>query len=211
MAAVVLIGALLGAAGCGGGGDPEQAGATTTTNASGTPTASPPTGVPTDEPTLSGSPDLACLVGGSPWTVNLTDLESQFPALMRGINVTGVHITGSQTLTVDGSLHATFTDTTVTTMTVDMSSGLTMQMVQRHRGSASGTWRDVGNKLVADGPWAGGIHGTTRFTINGRAAQAPFQAPTGEIGDHPMTYTCADRTLMLTVEGSPFAYLLNPA
>lgn len=205
---LVLGAVLLGTAACGGGGDPGSAGATASvlSDHGGSPDPSS-----TGSPTPSTSADVDCLVSGSPWQVSTADLESQLPRIMRGINVTDVHIDGRQTLTVDAGLHATFTDDSTTTITVAMSQGLTMVMVQRHRGSASGAWQAHDGKLVGDGPWTGGIHGTTKVTINGRAGAAPFQAPTGGIGDHPMTFSCADGTVNLTVEGSPFSYLLTRA
>ena len=184
----------------------EQAGASTS--------ASPSDGSSvTEEPSASSSAsaDVGCLVSGSPWQVSNADLESQFPRLMRGINVTSVHIDGHQTLTVDADLHATFTDNTTTTISVDMSHGLSMVMLQKHHGSASGTWTAHEGKLVSTAPWTGAIRGTTTVTINGRAGQAPFQAPTGGLANHPITFSCADGSLDLTVEGSPFSYLLTHA
>lgn len=210
-ASALLVTLFLGTAACGGGGDPEQAGASTSSNSSDRPSA-------TDEPSTSpstspdaSSADVDCLVSGSPWQVSNADLESQFPRLMRGINVTDVQIAGHQTLTVDSGLHATFTDDTRTTIKVDMSNGLSMVMLQKHQGSASGTWTAHEGKLVSTAAWTGGIHGTTTVTINGRAGQAPFQAPTGGLADHAITFSCADGTLNLTVEGSPFSYLLTHA
>ena len=199
---------LLGTAACGGGDDPEQAGATTSTSTSASPSGSASTS-PSESASASASGDVDCLVSGSPWQVSIPDLESQFPAIMAGINVTDVQIRGQQTLTVDGDLHATFTDNSTTTIKVNMSQGLTMVMLQRHHGSASGTWEAHEGKLVSAGPWTGGIEGSTTVTINGRASEAPFQAPTGGLADHPITYSCADGTLNLTVEGSPFSYLLS--
>jgi hypothetical protein len=206
----LLVTAFLGTAACGGGSDPGQAGATSSTDTSTGPSA---TGEPSPSPSPSSaaSADVDCLVSGSPWQVSNADLESQFPQLMRGINVTSVHIDGHQTLTVDSGLHATFTDDTRTTIKVDMSHGLSMVMLQRHHGSASGTWTAHEGKLVSTAAWTGGIRGTTTVTINGRAGQAPFQAPTGGLADHPITFSCADGSLNLTVEGSPFSYLLTHA
>jgi hypothetical protein len=210
-ASALLATVFLGTAACGGGGDPEQAGATSSTGTSTGPSAS---GEPSPTPTPSSagaSADVDCLVSGSPWQVSNADLESQFPQLMRGINVTSVHIEGHQTLTVDSGLHATFTDNTRTTIKVNMSHGLSMVMLQRHSGSASGTWTAHEGKLVSTAAWTGGIHGTTTVTINGRAGQAPFQAPTGGLADHVITFSCADGSLDLTVDGSPFSYLLTHA
>jgi hypothetical protein len=204
----LLVTVLLGSAACGGGGDPGQAGASASSGTSDSPSAGPST--PPD-PTSTAAADVACLVSGSPWQVSNADLESQFPRVMRGINVTSVQIAGHQTLTVDDGLHATFTDDTTTTIDVDMSHGLAMVMLQRHHGTASGTWTARDGKLVSTAPWSGGIHGTTTVTINGRAGQAPFQAPTGGLADHPITFSCADGSLNLTVEGSPFSYLLTHA
>ena len=209
LTSVLLVTAFLGTAACGGGGDPGQAGASASTGTS----ASPSTGAgPTTSPSsASASADVDCLVAGSPWQVSNADLESQLPQLMRGINVTSVHIDGHQTLTVDAGLHATFTDNTTTTIKVDMSHGLSMVMLQKHRGSASGTWTAHEGKLVSTATWTGAIRGTTTVTINGRAGQAPFQAPTGGLANHPITFSCADGSLNLTVEGSPFSYLLTRA
>jgi hypothetical protein len=141
--------------------------------------------------------------------VSLRDLENQLPRMMHGIHVTNVHIDGEQGLTVDSGLHATFTDNSTTTIKVSMSNNMNMVLVQRHHGSASGTWRAQDGKLVGTAPWTGGIHGSTQVTVNGHAGQAPFQAPTVEIGEHAMTFSCAGGTLHLTVEGSPFSYLLT--
>jgi hypothetical protein len=210
LTSALLVTMFLGTAACGGGGDPEQADASTSTGTSTGPSA---TGEPSSSPSASpgASADVDCLVSGSPWQVSNADLESQFPQLMRGINVTSVHIDGHQTLTVDSGLHAMFTDNTTTTIRVDMSHGLSMVMLQRHHGSASGTWTAHEGKLVSTSAWTGGIQGTTTVTINGRAGQAPFQAPTGGLADHAITFTCADGSLDLTVEGSPFSYLLTHA
>jgi hypothetical protein len=217
MTSVALVAAvLLGTAACGGGG-PERAGASTSTGGSAGPSAGPssgssPAASATSSPATPGSSgDVDCLVSGSPWQVSNADLESQFPQLMRGINVTSVHIDGHQTLTVDAGLHATFTDNTTTTIKVDMSNGLAMVLVQRHHGSSSGTWTAGEGKLVSTAEWTGAIRGTTTVTINGRAGQAPFQAPSGGLANHPITFSCADGTLDLTVEGSPFSYLLTHA
>lgn len=203
----LLLGAvLLGTAACGSGGGNAQAGSPSggTTNPS-------PTATATLSPTatVSGPADVGCLVSGSPWHVSLRDLESQLPRLMHGIHVTSVHIDGEQSLTVDSGLHGTFTDNSTTTIKVSMSNSMNMVLVQRHHGSASGTWRAQDGKLIGIGQWSGGIHGSTQVSINGRASQAPFQAPTVEIGQHPMTFSCENGSLMLTVQGSPFSYLLT--
>jgi hypothetical protein len=214
LTSALLVTTFLGTAACGGGGDPEQAGASTSTSPSG---GSSVTDEPSESPSAStdgstgGSADVDCLVSGSPWQVSNADLESQFPQLMRGINVTSVHIAGHQTLTVDSGLHATFTDNTTTTISVDLSHGLSMVMLQKHHGSASGTWTAHEGKLVSTARWTGGIRGTTTVTINGRAGQAPFEAPSGGLENHPITFSCADGSLDLTVEGSPFSYLLTHA
>ncbi len=210
--AVMLIGAaLVGTAGCGGGGDPVQAGASSSSASSGSPSATSSASASSSPGASAASGDVGCLVSGSPWQVSNADLESQLPRLMRGIDVTSVHIDGHQTLTVDSDLHATFTDNTRTTIKVDMSQGLTMVMLQRHHGSASGRWTAGEGKLVSTAAWTGAIRGTTTVTINGRAGQAPFQAPTGDLANHPITFSCADGTLNLTVDGSPFSYLLTHA
>lgn len=206
----LLVAVFLGSAACGSGGDPEPAGASASTSTPASPSVSPSED-PSASPASASSADVACLVSGSPWQVSNADLESQFPRVMRGINVTSVQIAGHQTLTVDAGLHATFTDDTNTTIKVDMSHGLAMVMLQRHHGTASGTWTAHDGTLVSTAPWSGGIHGTTTVTINGRAGQAPFQAPTGGLADHPITFSCADGSLNLTVEGSPFSYLLTHA
>lgn len=129
---------------------------------------------------------------------------------MRGIDVTSVHIDGDQTLAVTPDLQATFTDNTTTTITVNLSHGLTMVMKQQqHDGSAAGRWTANGNALTPSGAWTGRITGTNHVEINGRAGNAPFQAPENLLGAVAMTYTCADGVLELTVEGSPFVYMFR--
>lgn len=199
VAAVVV---LVTATACGGSGDQPAA--------SGRTPSSTPTSTVSPSGAETGSGDLACLIAGSPWKVSIPDLESQFPAVMRGINVTDVHMTGEQTFTVTPDLRASFSDTTTNRITVAMSHAMTMVMVQTHHGRASGQLRVSGNTITAQ-RWSGGISGSTKVTINGRAGAAPFNLPSGGIGDHPMTFTCADGSLMLSVEGSPFQYLFQPA
>ncbi|RNL60447.1 hypothetical protein EFK50_19155 [Nocardioides marmoriginsengisoli] len=184
-----------------------------TTPASTGPSSGPSTGsstdpAPSDGASPTGDGDLDCLIAGSPWRVSTTDLASQFAGVMRGINVTSTRIAGNQTLTVGADLRATFADNTTTTVKVAMGNGLTMVMVQKHRGQSSGRLRASTGKLVGYG-WTGRIRGNTKVTINGRAAEAPFSMPAGSIGDHPMTYDCSGATMNLSVEGSPFQYLFK--
>nr|BFE72091.1 hypothetical protein GCM10020092_053920 [Actinoplanes digitatis] len=84
-------------------GGPEAAGAAEAAGGTeATPEAAP-------SPELTGSAELRCLIEGSPWHVSKPDLETQMQGLLRGIDVTGVHMTGDQTLTVtagaQGDLH----------------------------------------------------------------------------------------------------------
>jgi hypothetical protein len=174
-----------------------------------TPAAPGPGGGSSGQPTAAaqtGSVDAACLVSGSPWQVSKRDLESQIKAAMPGLHVTDVHITGDEGLTITPDLHATFTDNTVTTITVDMSGGLTMVMKQKHAGSAAGQWTLDGKTLTPQGAWTGKINITTTVEINGRSGNSPVEAPTGALGGIPMTFTCASGSLNLTTSASSFVY-----
>ncbi|GIF22358.1 hypothetical protein Ate02nite_50880 [Paractinoplanes tereljensis] len=153
--------------------------------------------------------DLRCLVAGSPWHVSKPDLESQFRGIMRGIDVTDVHIAGDQILTVGSDLGVRISDRTTTTVTVDMSGGLTMVMTQKHTGDTAGRWEADGNALRPVGAWTGGIDVDTKVAINGRTANSPVSMPGTTLGNIPMTFTCADGSLNLTVTGSPFVYLFR--
>ncbi|GIE43896.1 hypothetical protein [Actinoplanes lobatus] len=160
-------------------------------------------------PELTGSAELRCLIEGSPWHVSKTDLETQLQGVMRGIDVTGVHMTGDQTLTVTPALKATFTNGITTTITADLSGGMTMRVTQKHTGTASGGWQVDGNTLTPQGAWTGGIKIDNKVTINGRSANAPIPVPENSLGDVPMTYTCVDGVLNLQAQGSPFVYLFR--
>jgi hypothetical protein len=174
-------------------------------------TVRPATGTtpPAPSPTPTGPADLRCLVAGSPWKVSKPDLESQLTGRLRGVDVTGVHITGDQILTVTPGLQAKFVDTTTTKITIAMDAGITMVMTQQHDGSAAGRWTAGGAKLTPSGAWTGKIKTKTRVEINGRAANSPASFPTQALGDVPMNYTCVDGVLNLTVPGSPFVYLFR--
>jgi hypothetical protein len=163
----------------------------------------------TPAPTLTGDAELACLTGGSPWHISKPDLETQTRGLMRGINVTDVHIVGDQTLTVTDGPSATFTDTTTTRITAAMGNGLTMVVTQKHSGSSAGGWTVDGNTLTPDGAWAGQIKVDTKVAINGRTANSPVTMPTDTLGNVVMHYTCADGSLNLTAQGSPIVYLFR--
>ncbi|GGN36378.1 hypothetical protein FHR83_006361 [Actinoplanes campanulatus] len=160
-------------------------------------------------PELTGSAELRCLIEGSPWHVSKTDLETQLQGVMQGIDVTGVHMTGDQTLTVTPALKATFTDGITTTLTADLGGGITMRVTQKHTGTASGGWQVDGNTLTPHGAWTGGIKIDNKVTINGRSANAPIPVPENPLGDVPMTYTCVDGVLNLQAQGSPFIYLFR--
>ena len=160
-------------------------------------------------PALTGPPDLRCLIAGSPWKVSKGDLESQFKGVMRGVDITGVHITGDQTLTVSGDLRATFVDKTTTKITANMGQGLTMVMTQKHDGSSAGRWKAEGNKLTPDGAWEGGINTSTRVAINGRSGGSPANVPNKALGGVPLSYTCVDGVLNISAQGSPFVYLFR--
>ncbi|MET8153598.1 hypothetical protein ACIBSW_35845 [Actinoplanes sp. NPDC049668] len=160
-------------------------------------------------PELTGSAELRCLIEGSPWHVSKPDLETQLQGVLRGIDVTGVRMTGDQTLTVTPALKATFTDGITTTVTADLGGGLTMRVTQKHTGTASGGWQVDGNALTPQGAWTGGIKIDGKVTINGRSANAPIAVPEDSLGDVPMTYTCVDGVLNLRAQGSPFVYLFR--
>ncbi|HTL42524.1 MAG TPA: hypothetical protein VL294_13730 [Pseudolysinimonas sp.] len=157
----------------------------------------------------SGSAARDCLVNGSPWILSTTDLASQFPGVLRGIDVTGVEITGDQTLSVTADLDATILDNTVTTITVDMGDGLTMEVQQTHHSTAMGPWRIDGDTLVPDGHWDRTVLGGTTFTIEGRSVNSRFDVPDSDFGDVPLTFDCQERALNITAEGSPFVYLFE--
>lgn len=161
------------------------------------------------EPSPSGNADVDCLVAGSPWQVSTTDLESQFASVLAGIDVIDVAISGGQTLTVTPALVATFTPNRVTRVRVDLGDGLTMVMVQRQTGSATGRWEAGEGKLTSSEPWTGNLHAETTVTINGRSGGAPLDLPVGGLSDVPVTFSCESGTLMMTAEGSPFSYLFR--
>jgi hypothetical protein len=193
-------------AACGSGSSP-SAGGGSSSSAGPTTSAAPTTGL-TDAPTLNGDGGTGCLVAGSPWTVDVADLERQFPQVMSRLHVTSVHIVGAQKLLVDPDLKATFTDDSTTTIKVAMSNAMTLQLVQKHSGSATGKLTPDGNKLQPE-HWTGGIHGTNKVTINGRTSQAPFSLPDTTFGDNTMTYSCSGSELKLQVKGSPFHYVFT--
>lgn len=211
--AVVLALVAVFASGCGGGSEPSPSATDAATPASTTGATATASTAPgrTATPTPVGSADLACLVAGSPWHVSTRDLEGQIRGLMSRIDVQSVHIDGGQTITVDADLHATFTDDSTTTVVASLSDGMAMKLIQHHDGHVGGTLRDAGNKLVAGGPWDGAFHGSNKIYINGRASDTvPFQAPQGfDPSRYPMTYTCADGSLDLSVRGSPIVYLFR--
>ena len=204
LARIALLGSLAAAiAGCGGGTGGSGAGATTDTTAS----VSPAT-VPTDTPTIEGAPDAGCLVAGSPWKLNVRDLERQFPTLFSGINVTNVQIGGGQTLVVKPDLHASLKDNMTITFQANLSAGV-LKMVQQHSGGASGQWRARGNKLIPTAQWEGEIRGTSKATVNGRTSQVPIKVPKSSLVDRPITYTCANGTLEMTVPEAPISYVFK--
>lgn len=161
-------------------------------------------------PTTGTDTDADCLVAGSPWEVSTTDLESQFPALLSGIDVIDVTISGGQTLTVTPDLVATFTPNRVTRVRVDLGNGLTMAMVQRQTGSATGQWQLGDGKLTSAEPWSGNLQASTTVSINGQSGgTAPVDLPVGGLADVPVTFSCESGTLMMTADGSPFNFLFH--
>jgi hypothetical protein len=193
-------------AGCGGGGStPAASSGGSTTPAGGSTTS---TGTASDAPSLDGGGGTGCLVAGSPWTVDVADLERQFPQVMSQLHVTSVKIDGAQKFIVGPDLKASFTDASTTTIKVKMSQGLTLQLVQKHHGTATGQLTGSGNKLDPE-HWTGGISGTNTVTINGRASQAPFSLPDTHFGKATMTYSCSGSQLKLQVKGSPFHYVFT--
>lgn len=191
-------------AGCGGGGSP---GSGTSPAATGGESASPSIGV-TDAPARNVDGGTGCLVDGSPWTIDTADLERQYPGVMGRVNVTGVHIDGAQKLVVAPDLQARFSDNSTTTIKVAMAQSMTLQLIQKHAGSATGKLTPNGNRLTPE-RWTGGIHGTNTVTINGRSSQAPFDLPETDFGDRVMTYSCSAGELRIQVQGSPFHYLFT--
>lgn len=180
--------------------------------AGGDPAAEPP-GDPTAESTPASteaalSPAVQCLVDGSPWSLSTTDLQSQIPGVLRGLDVVDARVDGSQTIEVGPDLLATIVDDRLTTITVDLGGGLTMVATQTHAGTTSGRWRVEGDKLVPEGAWQGGIEGSTVISVNGETADAPFSIPDSVLGAVPMTFSC-DGALDLVAEGSPYVYLFQ--
>lgn len=207
--AVLALGLLVALGACDDDADPPGAGATPSDVPSETPSSDPTPTEPTSTPTPELDPDVACLVSGSPWVVAVHDLESQFPAVLRGIDVTDVTITGPQTLTVGPGLEATFTPNRSTRVVADAGGGLTMVLVQRQQGSASGVWQLGEGKLTSAEPWSGNLSSNTTVSINGSAVEAPLRLPAGGLGDAVVTFSCAPNELMMQVEGSPFSYLFR--
>jgi hypothetical protein len=162
---------------------------------------------PSPAPARTGSADEQCLIAGSPWQVSKPDLESQMRQAMHGINVTGVHIDGEQTLTVTPDLHVTIADHTTTTIKALMSNHLTLVLTQKHTGQTAGRWKISGNHLTPQGTWAGSIHVDTKATINGRSGTMPMDVPS--LGSIPLTFTCADGSLNLSSTKSPFVWLFR--
>ncbi|MFF5291072.1 hypothetical protein [Paractinoplanes globisporus] len=193
---------LLGLAGCRDNDDNTTGAATTATG----PAATTAAGA-TPSPALTGSADEQCLIAGSPWEVSKPDLESQMRQVMHGINVTGVHIVGEQTLTVTPDLHATILDHTTTTISASMSNNLTLVITQKHTGQTAGQWKINGNDLNPQGDWNGAIHVDTKATINGRSGNMPVDVPS--LGSIPLTFTCADGSLNLSTPKSPFVWLFR--
>ncbi len=206
VAAALLV---AGSAGCGG----NSGSAGSTPVAEGSPAAESPgeaaSATPAGEasPAEGGDANRACLVGGSPWRVSTNDLASQMPRLMPTVNVTDVRITGGQTLTVDGDLNATFASDMVTKMTIAMDAGMTMVMTQTQKGTSTGHWVADGADLTSPDPWTGRLRVQTKVAINGRSTTSPVEAPGVSLAGVDMTYDCADGTLNMQIEGSPFSYL----
>lgn len=163
-----------------------------------------------EEPVIEGAADLDCLVDGSPWDADTDHLSGEMTRMMQGINVTDVSFEGGQTLTIDGDLNAAFTSDLITTIKATMGSGLDMVMVQTQKGESNGSWEADGNILSSAEPWKGSIGGETTVSINGESTgAAPFDIPTGSIGDQTVTYTCADGELAMTIADSPISYRWN--
>lgn len=194
------------AAACGGDDSPEAGASPDGTESASAPPSS--SGGATDAPTLGGDGGTGCLVDGSPWTIDVADLEQQFAQVMSRLNITSVHIDGAQKLVVEPDLQATFSDNSTTTIKAAMSAGMNLQLVQKHSGSATGKLTPNGNRLKPD-RWTGGIRGTNKVTINGRASQAPFDLPDSEFGDRVMTYSCTAGQLKIQIQGSPFHYVFT--
>jgi hypothetical protein len=159
-------------------------------------------------PSESADPDVACLASGHPWRISTNDLESQFATALRGMDVIDVRITGGSTLTVTPDLVATYTPNRVTRVRVDLGDGLTMVLIQRHRGTATGQWV-LGEEGTLTSPesWSGDLHVTTTVSINGRSSNQSVSLPVAGLSDVPVTYSCDPGLLMMTAEGSPFNYL----
>ncbi len=174
-----------------------------------------PSGTPAtpagDASAEGGDADRACLVSGSPWRVSTNDLESQFPQVMRTVNVRDVRITGGQTLAVDGDLNTTFTTDMVVRITIAGEAGLVMVMTQSHNGTKRGHWVANGANLTSPEPWLGRLTSSSKVSVNGRAATSPVRVASTSLADVDLTYACADGTLNMQVEGSPFSYLFLAA
>ena len=93
-------------------------------------------------------------------------------------------------------------------VTVPMDSNLTMKMVQKHSGPASGQWEWApGNKVVFHG-WSNSHYKvTTEVSINGRAAPtSSFDVPSASISDGmTMNVDCGGGIMVSKVAGSPFS------
>lgn len=160
---------------------------------------------------VEGDGDTGCLVAGSPWEVSTPDLESQFAGVMKGVNITDISISGAQTLTVTPDLVATFTPNSTVKITADLGGGLTMVLLQKQSGSSTGQWQQAAaGKLTSVSPWEGNIKVSNKVTINGQSSgTSPVDLPAGGLADVPITYSCEDSTLNMTVQGSPFVYLFH--
>ena len=160
-------------------------------------------------PSESVDPDVACLTMGQPWRISTNDMESQFAAQLRGVDVIDVRITGGATLQVRPDLVARYTPNRVTRVRINLGDGLIMVLTQRHIGSATGQWvrGEEEGTLTSPETWNGNLRVSTTVSINGRSSNQSFDLPVAGLSSSAVTYSCDPGQLMMTAEGSPFNYL----
>lgn len=170
---------------------------------------------PRDDDGSAGGESLAggaaACIEDKDWQLDVGDQAQQLADYMtaQGLDVVGVVGTGEQGIYFDHEGIAGSATNLSYTITVNMSDGLVMTMVQHHEGSPGGNWQlsDDDESLVVFDGWSGDYVVTTDTTINGVAAPTSTNPMSSGLDGQSMTIACDGNTMSTQSEGSPFVQL----
>ncbi|CAN5254844.1 hypothetical protein BH11ACT4_BH11ACT4_21190 [soil metagenome] len=154
----------------------------------------------------SASP-TQCLTGKT-WSLDVTDAATQLGSQLSssGLNVISSQGSGDETFAFDADGSVSLAVHLTYTISVALSSGHTLTIVQTHTGNPAGEWAFGDPGVVTFNGWNNdGYSIQNTVQIDGTASDTPVTVPSDTFGDStPMTITCTATDLTTHIDPSPF-------